>query len=270
MQLTVAVIGAAHGLKGEVRLDVRTDIPERRLAPGTMLETDPAEVGPLTVERTRQYKGATYATFVECHNRTAAEQIRGVKLTVETDEDEIEEDDAWYAHELVGLEVLDPEGYTLGEVIGLEPMPAQDLLVVREPDGLIARVPMAREIVTEVDLDDGCVVVDAPPGLFSDDELIIVGAADDDARNSHGHDRPRPRSTGRERSVETSALLGIRPEAAAISTAPIGRKARGQIRAVIVVRALIAVVRSASKPLRRRRADAFRYRLCVPRVLLRA
>ncbi|RTE49487.1 ribosome maturation factor RimM [Actinobaculum sp. 352] len=195
MQLTVAVIGAAHGLKGEVRLDVRTDIPERRLAPGTMLETDPAEVGPLTVERTRQYKGATYATFVECHNRTAAEQIRGVKLTVETDEDEIEEDDAWYAHELVGLEVLDPEGYTLGEVIGLEPMPAQDLLVVREPDGLIARVPMAREIVTEVDLDDGCVVVDAPPGLFSDDELIIVGAADD-ARNSHGHDRPRPSEHG--------------------------------------------------------------------------
>ncbi|MBE6484756.1 MAG: ribosome maturation factor RimM [Actinomycetaceae bacterium] len=191
MQLTVAVIGAAHGLKGEVRLDVRTDIPERRLAPGTMLETDPAEVGPLTVERTRQYKGATYALFAECHNRTAAEQIRGVKLTVETDEDEIEEDDAWYAHELVGLEVLDPEGYTLGEVIGLEPMPAQDLLVVREPDGLIARVPMVREIVTEVDLDDGCVVVDAPPGLFSDDELIIVGAAGDDARNSRPQDAPR-------------------------------------------------------------------------------
>ena len=76
MQLTVAKIGAPHGLKGEVRLDVRTDVPERRLAVGTMLETDPQEAGPLTIERTREYKDATYVIFSECRDRTGAEALR--------------------------------------------------------------------------------------------------------------------------------------------------------------------------------------------------
>lgn len=107
MQLTVAVIGAPHGLKGELRLDVRTDQPERRLGIGAMLETDPQEAGPLTVARTREYKGAVYAMFSECTDRTMAERLRGVKLTVETDEDDYVEEDAFYEHELVGLEVLD-------------------------------------------------------------------------------------------------------------------------------------------------------------------
>ncbi|MFT0847800.1 ribosome maturation factor RimM [Actinomycetaceae bacterium L2_0104] len=186
MQLTVAIIGAPHGLKGEVRLDVRTDSPQRRLAVGTMLETDPPEVGPLTIERTREYKGATYVLFSECRDRNGAEALRGVALIVETDEEEAVEEDAWYSHELVGLEVLDPDGYTLGEVIALDPMPAQDLLVVREPDGIVTRVPFVKEIVTEVDLADGCVVVDAPAGLFSEEEMIVADdsdSSDDDGAN---------------------------------------------------------------------------------------
>ncbi len=181
MQLVVAVIGAAHGLKGEVRLDVRTDSPERRFAVGTMLETDPAEAGPLTVTRTREYKGATYVMFAECRDRTAAEHLRGVTLTVETDEDEYVEPDAWYAHELVGLEVLDTDGYTLGEVIGLEPMPAQDLIVVREVDGTVTRVPFVRDIVVEVDPDDHCIVVNPPGGLFGSDDDVDDDGAEEDA-----------------------------------------------------------------------------------------
>ncbi|MGJ9668978.1 ribosome maturation factor RimM [Actinotignum sp. GS-2025b] len=177
MQLTVAIIGAPHGLKGEVRLDVRTDSPARRLAVRAQLETDPADFGPLTITRTREYRGVTYALFAESTTRDTAEALRGVRLIVETDEDEPEED-AYYAHELRGLEVLDPEGYELGIITGLENGPAQDVLVVREPDGRIARVPFVREIVTAVDLDDHCVVVDAPAGLFSDDDMIVVEGDD--------------------------------------------------------------------------------------------
>ncbi len=186
MQLTVAIIGAPHGLKGEVRLDVRTDSPQRRLAAGSMLETEPAEVGPLTIERAREYKGATYVLFSECRDRSGAEALRGVSLIVETDEEEDAEEDAWYRHELVGLEVLDPDGYTLGEVIALESMPAQDLLVVREPDGIVTRVPFVKQIVTEVDLADGCVVVDAPAGLFSEDEIVVADDSDASDDSDHG------------------------------------------------------------------------------------
>lgn len=172
MQLTVAIVGAAHGLKGEVKLEVRTDDPDRRLGVGTTLETDPAEMGPVTVASRREYKGHQYVSFAQYADRSGAESLRGVKLVIESDEDEME-DDTWFPHELKGLEALDPEGYELGVVVGLEPMPAQDLLVVREPDGIITRVPFVKEIVTEVDLEDNCVIIDAPPGLFSPEDLVI-------------------------------------------------------------------------------------------------
>ncbi|WP_124039695.1 ribosome maturation factor RimM [Neoactinobaculum massilliense] len=172
MQVVVATIGAAKGLKGEVRLTVRTDSPEVRFQVGNTLETDPAENGPLTIARTRSYKGGLFVQFAECRDRTAAESLRGTDLVVETNEEEPEED-AYYESELVGLEALDPEGYTLGTVSGLEFGAAQDILVVREPDGKIARVPFVKAIVTDVDIADNCVVIDAPPGLFSEDELEI-------------------------------------------------------------------------------------------------
>lgn len=172
MQLTVAIVGPAHGLKGEVKLDVRTDDPDRRLAVGATLETDPADMGPVTIASRREYKGIEYVRFAEYSDRTSAESLRGLKLVIESDEDEMEED-AWFPHELKGLEALDPEGYELGIVVGLQPMPAQDLLIVREPDGVITRVPFVKEIVTEVDLEDNCVIIDAPAGLFSSDELVI-------------------------------------------------------------------------------------------------
>lgn len=180
MQLTVGIIGAAKGLKGEVRLNVRTDAPEKRLAVGTMLETEPASYGPVTIAACRTYKGDTYVKFAEYADRTGAEALRGVKLVIESDEDEAEED-AWFSHELVGLEVLDPDGYTLGTVSGLENYDHHDILLVTEPDGIITRVPFVKAIVTEVDLDDNCIVVDAPVGLFSTDELPEDWDEDDDA-----------------------------------------------------------------------------------------
>ena len=50
MQLVVARIGRAHGIKGDVTVEVRTDEPELRLAPGAVLATDPPSTGPLTIE----------------------------------------------------------------------------------------------------------------------------------------------------------------------------------------------------------------------------
>lgn len=179
MQLVVAIIGSAHGLKGEVKLDVRTDSPAARLHPGVTLETNPADAGPLTLTKIREYKGSTFAQFEQLNDRTAAESLRGVQLVIESDELEADEDEGWYPHELRGLEALDPEGYELGIVEDLQLMPAQDLLIVREADGTLVQVPFVQEIVTEVDLSDHCVVIDAPPGLFSDDAEISEDASED-------------------------------------------------------------------------------------------
>lgn len=173
MKLTVAVIGRAQGLKGEVRLNLHTDSPHKRLAVGSVLETEPAEYGPLTIAAYREYKGTSFVRFCECTDRSGADQLRDTKLVIESDEDESEED-AWFPHELVGLEALDPEGYELGIVTGVEPTPGHDLLLIKEPDGIITRVPFVHQIVTDVDLEDNCVVIDAPPGLFSEEDLVIA------------------------------------------------------------------------------------------------
>ena len=172
MQLTVATIGRAHGLRGEVALDLRTETPEDRLAAGAVLATEPAGRGPLTVERTRVQSGRWFVQFREVADRTAAESLRGVQLVVEAPASD--EDDAWYPHELVGLRAELADGTVVGEVIGLEHLPAQDALLVREPDGARTLVPFVRAIVPVVDVAGGRVVLDPPAGLLEADADAAV------------------------------------------------------------------------------------------------
>lgn len=167
MLLTVAIIGAAHGLKGEVRLDVRTDDLEGRLAVGTQIECDPPEDGPLTVERLRADSGSVFVRFAEVKNRSEAEAIRGIRLVIETDEDDWDDDpDAFYAHELTGARVQLPDGTEVGTVSGFEPGAAQDLLIIDEGQSS-ARIPFVRQLVPEVNLESGLVIIDPPAGLIA-------------------------------------------------------------------------------------------------------
>ncbi|WP_062076513.1 ribosome maturation factor RimM [Demequina globuliformis] len=164
MKLTVARIGRAHGLKGEVTVEVRTDIPEERLVPGEAYETEPATAGPLTIAHVRTQAGRWYLRFDEISTREQADAARGTELVI--DGDESDEDDAWYVHELVGLTVERPSGERVGEVVDLLSMPAQDLLVVTQPSGRRAMIPFVDEFVVEVDLETQRVVVTPPYGLL--------------------------------------------------------------------------------------------------------
>ena len=172
MELIVAVVGRAHGLHGEVGLDLRTDAPEERLAVGTVLRTDPAAAGPLTVESTRNQQGRWYVQFAEVSDRTAAEGLRGT--TIVADADESDEEDAWYPYQLAGLSAEHVDGRVIGEILGLEHLPAHDVLVLREPDGTRTLVPFVRAIVPVVDVAGGRVVLDPPGGLLASDAANLV------------------------------------------------------------------------------------------------
>jgi 16S rRNA processing protein RimM len=167
MELVVARIGRAHGLRGEVGLDVRTDVPQERFAVGAVLTTDPADAGPLTVLSTRVHQGRWVVRFAESADRSDAEALRGVSLVVE--EDVSDEEDAWYPHELAGLRAELADGTDVGEVIGLEHLPAHDALVVRETTGERTLVPFVRQIVPTVDVAGGRVVLTPPGGLLARD-----------------------------------------------------------------------------------------------------
>jgi 16S rRNA processing protein RimM len=178
--LTVARIGRAHGLRGEVALDVRTDVPDERLAAGAVLTTEPASAGPLTIQRRRVQQGRWFVMFEGIADRTAAEALNGVELVVDAEDSDADED-AWYPHELVGLRAEGTDGRALGEILGLEHAPAHDVLILREPDGARTLVPFVRAIVPVVDVPGGRVVLDPPGGLLaSDAEHLVV--SDDETR----------------------------------------------------------------------------------------
>ena len=172
MKVTVAHIGRPQGLKGEVSLDLRTDIPQERLSPGSVLETIPADAGPLTVATSRTASGRWYVSFSGVADRSAAEELRGIELIAEADDGD--EDDAWYVHELVGLRVERPDGEILGKVTDLLTMPAQDLLEIKQANGVKALIPFVEEFVPEVDIEGGRVVVTPPYGLLAGEEPIVT------------------------------------------------------------------------------------------------
>jgi 16S rRNA processing protein RimM len=121
----------------------------------------------LTLESLRWHQGRVIAVFEGIYDRNIAEQLRGVLLCVDSSEVEPPEDpDEFHDHQLVGLRVESVDGEMLGEVTGIDHAPSSDLVVVRRPDGRTALIPFVRQIVPEVDIRGGRVVVDPPEGLF--------------------------------------------------------------------------------------------------------
>ena len=167
MQLVIGRIGRPHGVRGEVVVEIHTDSPTERFTVGSVLATDPAEAGPLTVSELRPHQGRLLILFDGYADRDVAGQLRGVRLVVDSATIADPKDpDEFHDYQLVGLRAETPQGDGLGEVIRVEHAPASDLLVLRLRDGRQGLVPFVRAIVSEVDVPGGRVVVTPPEGLF--------------------------------------------------------------------------------------------------------
>jgi 16S rRNA processing protein RimM len=174
MQLQVARIGKPHGIRGEVTVQVLTDAPGDRFVPGTEFVVEPASAGPLTVHSARWNKDILLLAFEKIETRNEAETLRGARLFIETEELDDNDDEGWYEHELVGLEAR-VGSQVVGKVSGLNTMPVQDLLVVETPDGKEILIPFVEQIVPEVNVEEGYVLLTPPAGLFE------INAEDADA-----------------------------------------------------------------------------------------
>lgn len=169
MQLVVGRIGRPHGVRGELTVEVRTDSPELRFAPGSSLSTDPESAGPLVIDEVRWHSGRLLLTFAGVRDRNAAETLRNVRLVVDVPDDETPDDpEEFYDHQLVGLRAVGLDGAELGTVTEVLHLPAHELLSVRTSEGREVLVPFVTEIVPEVDVRAGCVRVTPPPGLFDE------------------------------------------------------------------------------------------------------
>lgn len=171
MRVLVARVGKSHGLRGEVTVVLHTDAPEERFTAGAVLEGSggPPWADHLTVSGVRVHNGRWLVAFAEAADRTAAEALRGTELYADVPGGAESAEDGWYEEELVGLRADLPDGTVLGDVIGLQPRPAQDLLQVRHTDGRVGLIPFVHDLVPVVDVAGGRVVIDPPGGIFDVD-----------------------------------------------------------------------------------------------------
>ncbi|MCG6497657.1 ribosome maturation factor RimM [Kitasatospora sp. A2-31] len=189
MQLVVGKIGRAHGIRGDVSVEVRTDEPELRLGPGAVLLTDPASAGPLTVESGKVHSGRLLLRFAGVKDRNAAEALRGTILIAEVDPEERPEDpEEYYDHQLIGLDVVLLDGTPVGELTEVVHLPYQDLLTVKKPDGTEVLVPFVSRIVPTVDLENQRAVLDPPPGLIDPEEAEVARGASEGSGESEGEE----------------------------------------------------------------------------------
>ncbi len=145
----------AHGLRGEVVVELITDRVER-LAPGSRLLVGADE---RVVSSSRPHQGRWLVVFDGVVGREAADALRGSTLRAEALDGE---PDVLWVHQLIGVEVVTLDGVARGRVVAVEANPASDLLVL-DTGGL---VPL-RFVDGVV---DGVATVDVPAGLFDDDE----------------------------------------------------------------------------------------------------
>jgi 16S rRNA processing protein RimM len=167
MQLVVGRIAKAHGIAGEVSVDVRTDDPEHRFAEGSSLATDPADRGPLVVDRVRWHTGRLLVMFDGVADRNGAEALRGTLLVVDSGSSlVIDDDDDFWDHDLVGLRAHTVGGDLLGTVTDVLHPPGPAVLVITRPEAAEVLVPFVSELVPSVDLAAGRVLIDPPEGLL--------------------------------------------------------------------------------------------------------
>ncbi|MCV7153746.1 ribosome maturation factor RimM [Mycolicibacterium pyrenivorans] len=171
MELVVGRVAKAHGVTGEVVVDVRTDDPDARFARGKTLRGRASRGGSereYTIESVREHTGRLLVRLAGVVGRDAAEALRGTLFVVDSDDlPPITEPDEFYDHQLEGLRVRTVTGDDVGTVAEVLHTAAGELLSVKSAEGLEILVPFVSAIVTKVSLTDGVVEIDPPDGLLN-------------------------------------------------------------------------------------------------------
>jgi 16S rRNA processing protein RimM len=169
MDLVVGRVVRAHGITGELVVEVRTDDPDTRFAPGTQLRARPKN-GPqrtYVIDSAREHSGRLLVRLAGVTDRNGADALRGNVFLVDTDElPPIDDPDEFYDHQLEGLRVVTTDGRPIGKVNEVLHTGAGELLSVKAETGAEILVPFVSAIVTAVSLDDQTIEIDPPEGLL--------------------------------------------------------------------------------------------------------
>ena len=169
MELTVGRVVKAHGVTGELVVDIRTDDPELRFAPGSTLRAKGSDrrERSYTIDTVRPHGGRLLVRLSGVADRGTADALRGSVFVIDSaDLPPIDEADTYYDHRLEGLRVQTTEGLELGTVTEVLHTAAGELLAVKREQAPELLVPFVSAIVTSVSLENGVVEIDPPDGLL--------------------------------------------------------------------------------------------------------
>jgi 16S rRNA processing protein RimM len=157
-RIVVGRILGPHGVRGEVKVEPLTDNPARFRRGSRLFAGDQT----LTVAAARQAERHLLVRFESLLDRTAVARLRGVMLEVLESELPALPEGEYYRHQLIGLTVVDTEGHTLGTLEQVLETGANDVYVVRTPDGGELLLPATPEVVLRMDANAGRLVVSPP------------------------------------------------------------------------------------------------------------
>jgi len=174
-KILLAKIGAAHGIRGEVRVKPFGDDPLSFTDYGVLTTKDGKRL--FEVEKARVQKTVVITKFKGIGDRNQAEDLNGIELYVERDQFPDPDEDEFYYSDLAGLKVLDRAGEKLGSVVAVQDFGAGDLLEIRPARGKTFYVPFTRDFVPEISLEEGRVTVDLPDDYLSEEKPGSSGDA---------------------------------------------------------------------------------------------
>jgi len=161
-KICVARIGAAHGVRGEVRLWSFTEDPLSVADLGVLTSRDGSRS--FVIASVREAKDHLVASFEGCRSREAAEALNRIELYVARSSLPTPDDDEFYYADLVGLRAITPAGVPLGQVLAVHNFGAGDLIEIGSGAGGTGGelLPFSRAVVPVVDIAGGFVVIERP------------------------------------------------------------------------------------------------------------
>lgn len=169
-QRVVGRVVKAHGLRGELVVEPRTDNVAERFTAGTVLRVSARGTAPasLTVTAARPHSGRLLVTVDEVTDKDGADALRSALLTAAPLADAPEDPDEFHDHQLEGLRVDLADGTVVGTVTAVLHGAGGELLAVDRPGAPELLVPFVAAIVGEVDIPGGRVLLDPPEGLLDE------------------------------------------------------------------------------------------------------
>jgi 16S rRNA processing protein RimM len=166
-QICIARIGAAHGVRGAVKLWTFTEDPLAVKQYGPLTTKDGARQ--FEVATAREAKSHLVATLKGIATREEAERLNGVELYIARDKLPATEEDEYYHADLIGLAAVTPANEPLGQVIAIHNFGAGDIIEIAPPQGATMLLPFTNAVVPSVDLKGGRVVVELPQEIDGDE-----------------------------------------------------------------------------------------------------